>query len=126
MLEFEDCISFIMDYVEQNEFLLNCAYDSLGREELQSFLYDDISEITSAFIDHVAENSNASPTADFRNFICTLLTESLVSALIDQFKHRQTRSKEALLEYISLLINYSIPELLHRGPKNSIDSTVTR
>lgn len=33
----EEAFRFIMDYVEKNKHIINCAYDSMGHEELKRF-----------------------------------------------------------------------------------------
>ena len=33
----EEAIRFVMDYVDQNHHIINCAYDSMGREEIKRF-----------------------------------------------------------------------------------------
>ena len=34
-------MNLIMDYLEENEHILNCAYDSIGRDEMKRFFYED-------------------------------------------------------------------------------------
>ena len=34
LVDYPEVITFVMDYVEENQHILNCAYDSLGREVL--------------------------------------------------------------------------------------------
>jgi len=33
----KDAIRFAMDYIEENKHICNCAFDALGREELNQF-----------------------------------------------------------------------------------------
>lgn len=33
----EEAIEFVIEYVEKNEHIINCAYDSIGREEMKNF-----------------------------------------------------------------------------------------
>lgn len=45
ILDYEDAILFVMDYLENNRHMINCVYDSIGRDELKLFLYNDIFDI---------------------------------------------------------------------------------
>jgi hypothetical protein len=31
LVDYEDAIRFIMDYVDENDYLISCAYDATGR-----------------------------------------------------------------------------------------------
>ena len=37
----EEAIRFVMDYVEENKHIINCAYDSMGHEAIKQFFYAD-------------------------------------------------------------------------------------
>lgn len=41
MVDYKDAFSFVIDYVEKNSCFLNCIYDSVGRDELKRFFYQD-------------------------------------------------------------------------------------
>lgn len=37
LVDYEESLGFILDYVEKNQHIINCAYDSIGREEMKRF-----------------------------------------------------------------------------------------
>ena len=37
LIDYEDAIRFVVEYVNKNAHILNCAYDSMGRDELKRF-----------------------------------------------------------------------------------------
>lgn len=37
LIDYEDAIKFVIKYVKENSHILNCAYDSMGRDELKRF-----------------------------------------------------------------------------------------
>lgn len=39
---YKEAIAFVFDYVETNSYIINCAYDSLGRDALKIFFCQDI------------------------------------------------------------------------------------
>ena len=36
-VDYEEAITFVMNYVESNDHLINCAYDSIGHDHIKSF-----------------------------------------------------------------------------------------
>ena len=39
LVDYEDAILFVLDYVEVNAHILGCAYDNMGRDEMKRFFY---------------------------------------------------------------------------------------
>ena len=37
LVDYEDAIRFIMDYVDENDYIISCAYDAIGRDEMKRF-----------------------------------------------------------------------------------------
>ena len=37
MVDYEEAILFVMDYVDSNKHMINCAYDAIGSEEMKRF-----------------------------------------------------------------------------------------
>lgn len=42
LLDYKDAFYFVIDYIEKNSYFLNCIYDSVGRDQLKHFLYQDL------------------------------------------------------------------------------------
>ena len=36
LVEYEEALAFIMDYIEKNDYILSCAYDAIGREQMSA------------------------------------------------------------------------------------------
>lgn len=49
--DIKSAIGFTVRYVRTNSHILNCAYDSLGREGIKNFLYNDFISIARSYID---------------------------------------------------------------------------
>lgn len=52
LVDYEDAVRFVMDYVDENDYIISCAYDSIGRDEMKRFFYSDFIAITSSLINH--------------------------------------------------------------------------
>lgn len=37
LIDYEDAIRFIMDYVDENDYIISCAYDAVGRDKMKRF-----------------------------------------------------------------------------------------
>lgn len=107
-VEYEEAILFIMDYVEQNDYLINCAYDSIGRDELKRFFYIDFSEMVFCIM-HIAENETGKVLdGEYKNFLCNFYTEALVGILVEWIKKHEADKRMQVIEYISVTIKSSL------------------
>lgn len=114
--DYEEAFLFVVDYVEQNAFFLNCIYDSIGREELKRFICQDFIGIMEIFIRNTEKALKVTVSDDFRFFLSSFYTEGVAGMIINLFQHPDTFSKEQLTEYLSIMIRYSIPAAIqHAG-----------
>ena len=58
LIDYEDAINFVIKYVKENFHILNCAYDSMGRDELKRFFYNDFSSVVHNVINDIEEKNN--------------------------------------------------------------------
>ena len=115
ILEYDEAISFVIDYVERNKHILNCAYDSIGRDELKRFLYNDFIEIMMSIIDLIEEIQHVKADENYKGFLCEFYTEALVGVIIDLLKNKKQYDKQRLIEFVSTTITISLPVLLRHS-----------
>lgn len=115
LIDYKDAILFVMDYVETNAHILNCAYDSMGRDEMKRFLCNDFYEIIRRLIDDMEKSLDLNVPEDFKQFVCNLYMEALAGTLIDSFKNRGNNDREKMLKYLSLVLHTSLPETLKQA-----------
>lgn len=106
--DYDDAIRFVMNYVEENEHILNCAYDSIGREGMKQFLHADFISVIESIIDYVEKKSERKLEEDYKGFVANFYTEAIAGMVIDWLKNRETRDKEKTVRYISDTIRYSL------------------
>ena len=114
--DYEQAILFVMDYIEKNSHILNCAYDSLGRENMKRFLKKDFLEAIGGVIDQVEATLGLSVSSDYKAFLTNFFTESFAALIIDWFKERDTRSRETTVHYLVTTVQTALPELLKHAP----------
>lgn len=108
----QEAISFVMDYVEANKHILNCAYDSMGRDELKRFFYQDFIELVRSILDRAEQELNVSVDEPFKIYLADFLTEALAGSLINYFKSKETNNREETLQNLLLICKVSIPNIL--------------
>lgn len=63
----EEAIEFVIEYVENNEHIINCAYDSIGREEMKNFFSSDFRVIISGLITDAEKNFDVTLDDNYKN-----------------------------------------------------------
>lgn len=115
LLDYEEAINFVLDYVEKNRHILNCAYDSIGRDELKRFFYNDFSGIVMTIITRLEEIKGKYIEDDFRNFICDFYTEALAAKLIELLRSKQPYDRKKIIDYVTLTLQASFPAILDKA-----------
>ena len=112
LVDYKDAFGFVIDYVEQNAYFLNCIYDSVGRDELKRFLYQDFIGIMEKIVRDTETKLNIEVNDSFRKFICNFYTEALAGMLIDLFQKVHSYDRDELFNYFSIILNTSLPAIL--------------
>lgn len=115
LVDYEEAINFIMDYVESNEYILNCAYDSIGRDELNRFFSADFLEVVVSIIDHFEAMTGKSIEKDYKDFLSHFYMEAIAGMLTDWIKNRDQRPRDVVIRYISTTIRESLTAIVDSG-----------
>ena len=118
LLDYEDAINFVLDYVEENKHILNCAYDSIGSNELNRFFHNDLNSIVMTIINRYEEIMGIDVGDDFRIFICEFYTEAIVGKIVRLLKNKRPYDRKKLIDYVSLTIKSSLPAVLKEAADN--------
>lgn len=112
LVDYKDVFDFVINYVEENAYFLNCIYDSIGRDELKRFLYQDFIGIMEKIVRECERANNVQVSDKFRIFVCNFYTEALAGMIINLFQHPDEYSRTELFEYVSDIIRSSLPATL--------------
>lgn len=112
LVNFEDAIIFVLDYVEKNKHILACAYDSMGREQLKSFLANDFNKIVGSYIDNVEKKNGLHVNKDFKEQLTFISTGSLAGMLLELITKNVKMDRNKSIQYISLIATAALPPLL--------------
>ena len=100
IVDYDEAIQFIMDYIDENDRILNCAYDSIGRDALRNFFYRDFEEIAGAMIGRAEEHAGKQLEPGYREYLCRFYTEGLSGLMVEWIRNRKIRDRDAYMKYI--------------------------
>ena len=112
LVDYKDAFDFVIDYVEQNAYVLNCIYDSVGRDELKRFLYKDFIGIMEKIVEDSEKKYEVSVTPQFKKFLCNFYTEAIAGMLINLFQKPDEYDRTELFEHIKVILNCSMPAVM--------------
>ena len=116
LIDYEDAVRFVIEYVKNNAHLLCCAYDSMGRDELKRFFYNDFSSLTENLINNIEEQYNISVTDGFKTFLREFLTEVTAGMLVNGFREKRNIDPDIVIGNITVILN-TLPDMLKRAPQ---------
>lgn len=112
--DYKEAIRFVMDYVEENDYIVRCAYDSIGRDGMMQFFSADFMGVIGSVIQTVEEQKGAKIDPDFKIYLTRFYTEALAGMLIDWVKEKDKRDKEKTLAYLGKILDVAMETLVQR------------
>lgn len=109
-----EAIAFVMDYIEQNDHMLNCAYDSVGLEGMKHFLAADFYQVMTDNITQQERELGVVLEDGFRQFLCRFYVEALSGILLEWMQDRTIRRREETIGYLLSIFQVSIPAILRQ------------
>lgn len=119
LINYKQAILFVMDYAEKNKHIINCAYDSIGRDELKRFFYNDFISITGSLFDSAEKSAGKKLAPDYKDFLIRFYTEAISGVLLDWVKDRSSYSPEKMALYLERIIEDEINHLQDFLNKNN-------
>ncbi|MEY8390338.1 TetR family transcriptional regulator [Lachnospiraceae bacterium] len=117
LVDYEEAIVFVMDYIEANDYIINCAYDSIGQDELKRFFYADFLEIVVSLIEHAEKITGKTISAGYKEFLSHFYMEAMAGMLIEWIKDRKGRERDTVIQYISSTVQESLLGILNSNIK---------
>ena len=116
MVDYEEAITFVMDYIEANEYIINCAYDSIGRDELKRFFYADFHDIVICFISQAEEMAGKHLQEEYKEFLISFYLEALTGTMIDWIKNRNKTDRQTSIDYIYITVQQTLASVINNSP----------
>lgn len=112
LVNLEEALEFVTDYVDANQHILNCAYDSMGHDEMKRFFHADFYDLILSIIERFEKEKNLVVTEHYKQFVASFYTEALAGILIDYFQHKDKRNRDEVIQYTLQILKKSIPSIL--------------
>lgn len=108
LVDYEETINFVMDYVESNDYIIQSAYDSISRDELKRFFSADFKEIVVSIIDGTEKKVGKKLETGYKEFLISFYTGAIVGILVEWIENRAKMNREVVIRYISTTIRESL------------------
>lgn len=108
----EEAIRFVMDYVDKNKHIINGTLDSMGYEEIKRFFYTDLFSVFRQTIEQGAKELKVTLDPQFRDFLAAFYTEASSGLLLDWIKNKMNQNRETILQDILSIYKISLPAIL--------------
>lgn len=118
--DLKEAIGFVIDYMEENDYLLKCIYDSLGIYELDRFLRQDFHALVRTQIDRYEKELNLSLSSSYKHFVTDFYADGIAGLIIEWVQTPSHPDKESVVTYVETLLNASISSVLQAGVQLSL------
>lgn len=110
-------MDFVMEYIDKNIPLCQCAYESLGEQQLRSILEKDLCLLANATIEYYGNQNSITFSEDFRTFVSFSYANLLNTQIIWYIKHTGELDKEKFKEYFQTFFTASLKSILEEAVK---------
>lgn len=108
----EEALRFIMDYVDENRHIINGAFDSMGYEEIKRFFFNDLLSVSYSAIEQEERQMGVKIDPQFKIFLADFYTEAAAGLIIEWTKNQPKRDKETILQNLLSIYRITIPAIL--------------
>lgn len=112
---FEQAALFVMNYVEKNRHIINCAINNVAISQIKAFFTNNFHDLVEMNIKKVIKDKNYKISDDFVNFITITLTTMIASSLYDWMTHIDEIDKNKTISYIDVVLRNSITTILQEA-----------
>lgn len=106
--DYDEVISFVIDYVDANSHILNCVYDSVGRDGMKRFFSEDFKTYIGLLIEDAEKEAPLPLAPSYRQFLCDFYIDALSGILLDWFLDRSIHTRKEMTAYLTLALKSSI------------------
>jgi len=110
-------MDFVLDYIDANIQLCQCAYESLGEQQLKIIFEKDLRVFVRAIIDYFAEECAKEFSEDFKTFVGYSFTNLLSAQIIWYIKHNGDLDKEIFKQCLQPFFTASLKSVMEEAVK---------
>ncbi len=113
-------MDFVLDYIDKNIPLCQCAYESLGEQQLKIIFEKDLLEFVRATIDYYALENSVKFSEDLKSFVGYSYSNLLSTQIIWYIRHSIDLDKEIFKECLQTFFTASLKAVLEEAVKKGM------
>lgn len=113
-------MDFVLDYIDKNIPLCQCAYESLGEQQLKIIFEKDLRDFVSATIDYFSTQAGVKHSEDFKSFVSFGFTNLLSAQIIWYIRHNGDLDKEIFRECLQTFYTASLKSVMEEAAKKGM------
>ena len=111
LVDYKEAIRFVMNYVDENDYIISCAYDSIGRDEMKRFFCADFTSVILSVINEAEKNFCLQIDPDLKEYVAKFYTEAISGMLIDWVKNKDSQDREKTIGYMTTIIESALQSM---------------
>lgn len=111
----KEAILFVIDYLEQNQHMLNCVYDAVGSGELRMFLYEDFKKIARKIITTAENQLGKKISEEYKDLLASFYTDGIVGIIIEWLNGKFKLEKSSAVRYVTDIFKGSLTGLIEHA-----------
>lgn len=113
-------MDFVLDYIDKNQAFCQCAYESLGEQQLKIIFEKDLLDFVRATIEYYGNQNNVSFTEDLKAFVGYSYSNLLSSQIIWYIRHSVDLDKEIFRQCLQTFFTASLKSVLEEAWKKGM------
>jgi AcrR family transcriptional regulator len=105
---------FFIDYINNNNKLLNYAFQYLGFDDLRKTYNDELTVMILDYIKAIEKRDGLRVNMFFKEFVSKLYADSVVIIFMMCFRKPKEYDKKTATKYFEVIFDYAIPDMLKR------------
>ena len=110
--DYKKAISFVMDYLEQNEYLVSSVAGSPVSGEVRRFLYQDLFAVSVSTISKIEDAKGIQLEHEYKNFIAEFYTEAISGMIVRWATDPKVRNRAKIETYLSQIFEVTVQRLV--------------
>lgn len=106
--DYRDAVSFVLDYIEANEHIINCALGTDGRDELHRFFFCDFMGIAESVLYGLEEKYGVSFSDEYRIILAEFYCEAIAGMIISWIRNKKCKNRTFTQEAITSILKDSL------------------
>ena len=113
-------MDFVLDYIDKNQAFCQCAYESLGEQQLKIIFEKDLLDFVRATIEFFGSQNNVKFSEDLKSFVGYSYSNLLSSQIIWYIRHSVDLDKEIFRQCLQTFFTASLKSVLEEAWKKGM------